>query len=68
MSSGWMDEFLGEDAIEPEETEDFYCPYTNSSECALITKGWQPQELCYDINCDQLKYVAHNERRRDEAA
>jgi len=65
MESSWMDEFsnngflFGED-----EPTDFYCPYTNGSECALLTKGWQPQELCESIECSQLKLFKRNKKHR----
>lgn len=43
-----------------EETEElvdpdtFYCPYTNGPECAMVTKGWGPQELCDALQCEKL--------------
>ena len=70
MGSDWLDELWEDDGhVEEEGTEDFYCPYTNGTECPIITKGWQPQEICSAIECDQLKLVQGDiNRRRDEAA
>jgi hypothetical protein len=69
MDSSWMDELL-DDSVELGEDplEAFYCPYTNTSVCALLTKGWQPQELCHDLECEQLKFMGHRPRRRKRAA
>jgi len=69
MDSRWMDE-LWEDGAESAEDAlgRFYCPYTNTSVCALLEKGWQPQELCQDLDCDQLKYVRPKPRRQKRAA
>jgi len=64
MELGWMDDLwtegmrFGEDAL-----EGFYCPYTNASVCALLTKGWQPQELCRAVDCEQLRYFRPKRRR-----
>lgn len=69
MSSDWFDEF--EHTGSGETIEDsFYCPYTNSSECALLKKGLQPQELCLALECEQMKLVQRNRgsRSRDKAA
>lgn len=68
MSSDWMDELFG-DSVSLDEDGDggFFCPYTSGPECALTAKGWQPQELCSAIECEQLKFF-HRSRRRNEAA
>lgn len=69
MGSDWLDELLGESAASGEDQQDaFYCPYTNTAECALLSKGWQPQELCDALECDQLKLTRHAHRHRDRAA
>jgi hypothetical protein len=63
MDELWEDNFeLAEDPL-----GSFYCPYTNASVCALLAKGWQPQELCHDLACDQLKLFEHKARRRKAA-
>jgi hypothetical protein len=65
----WFDSIDDEDV--PEEQEDsYYCPYTNDAQCALLTKGWQPQELCLALECEQVKLV-HKHRaaaKRNKAA
>lgn len=69
MSSNWLDDI--DDASLEKSTEDaFYCPYTNTAKCALLVKGWQPQELCLALECEQMQVVKHNrsERRRNKAA
>ena len=64
MGLEWMDDLLGESVESSEDTLGaFYCPYTNSAECALMSKGWQPQELCEGLECDQLKLVKRTKRR-----
>lgn len=69
MGSDWMDEFSGADfALGDDSTDGFYCPYTNGAECALISRGWQPQELCDALECEQLKLFDRRHRRRNEAA
>ncbi|MHB9035091.1 MAG: hypothetical protein ACYC64_00390 [Armatimonadota bacterium] len=56
MSSDWMDDLADDDILfDGEETADFYCPYTNGPECALMTKNWKPQDLCESIECSQLR-------------
>ena len=69
MDSSWMDE-LWEPGLSSVEDSlgSFYCPYTNASKCALLTKGWQPQELCRDLKCDQLKFIRQRPRRQKRAA
>ena len=67
MGWSWMDELWQSDpSFDEDPTESFYCPYTNRDECALLTKGWQPQELCAALECEQLKYLRR--RRRSQAA
>ena len=69
MGVGWMDDFLGDDSSPGEDSlGEFYCPFTDGAECALMTKGWQPQELCEALECDQLKLFQRGVRRRHEAA
>lgn len=70
MSSDWFDEFDVTNTDEEGQDDSFYCPYTNSAECALLTKGLQPQELCLALECAQMKLVQRNRgsRRRDKAA
>lgn len=68
MNSEWMDELQGHDSLfDDDVTETFYCPYTNGPECALLSKGWQVQELCEALECEQLKLFQHG-RMQDEAA
>jgi hypothetical protein len=63
-----MNEFNNEDdmLLDFEETSEdgFYCPYTNGPECALMIKGWQPQEICESLECEQLKLLKHNKRHK----
>lgn len=69
MSLDWMDEFIDEDPLAGEDsTGAFYCPYTNGAECALFSKGWQPQDLCEALECDQLNLFQRRVQRREEAA
>lgn len=69
MASEWFDELLGgESDFGEDPLGAFYCPYTNTSECALLTKGWQPQELCEVLECEQLKLVHRQPKRRNQAA
>ena len=69
MSADWMDDLLGDDPVfEDDPLEAFYCPYTNAAECALMSKGWQPQELCDALDCEQLKFFERRSKRRNEAA
>ncbi len=69
MSSSWFDD-LGDHLPEENTEQEFYCPYTNSGKCALLTKGWQPQELCLALECEQMEQIRHsrNMRRRNKAA
>ena len=54
--------------VDDEPTDSFYCPYTNRAECALMTKGWQPQELCNAVECDQLRYFRAARKNHKRAA
>ncbi|MCE5321841.1 hypothetical protein LLG46_00840 [bacterium] len=70
MDSYWMNELNNDDdtflGMEDDDENEFYCPYTNGPECALMTKGWQPQEICESLECEQLKLIRRN--KRNEAA
>ena len=71
MGSDWLDELWADDGrLDEEGADDFYCPYTNGTECPIISKGWQPQELCDAIECDQLKLIQDSapKKRRRKAA
>jgi len=68
MSGSWLDDYLGEGSYDEDGVGAFYCPYTNGAECALMTQGWQPQELCHDLECKQLKFVKLNPKKRKKAA
>ena len=70
MSPDWFDNFDDDGLFSEEPEEAFYCPYTNAAECALLTKGLQPQELCLALECAQMKVVQRNSgsQRRDKAA
>lgn len=67
--TSWFDE-LSDNKPEENTAEGFYCPYTNSAKCALLTKGWQPQELCLALECEQMQILKHNRhmRKRSKAA
>ena len=65
MDLGWMNELWVENVEHAEDPlGSFYCPYTNASVCALLAKGWQPQELCRDLACDQLKFIRPRRQKR----
>lgn len=51
-----------EEGLLEAEARGFYCPYTNSDKCALLTKGWQPQELCLALGCEQMEQVSRNKK------
>ncbi|MFQ3550367.1 MAG: hypothetical protein SNJ70_11525 [Armatimonadota bacterium] len=51
----WLDDLLNDDLND--NFEDFFCPYTDGAECALLKKGWQVQELCEELDCEQLKRI-----------
>lgn len=70
MSSGWLGEMNYDDMPGEEQSDSFYCPYTNTAQCALIQKGLQPQELCLALECEQMKLVRRNSstRKQDRAA
>lgn len=65
-----MDDLLGQglDIHQEDSLNSFYCPYTNCARCALMEKGWQPQELCVALECEQLRYFRRRPRRRRKAA
>ncbi len=69
MNSSWIDE-LWQDRNEFAEDPigSFYCPYTNGAVCALLVDGRKPQDLCHDLECNQLKYVRPRQRRHKRAA
>lgn len=65
----WFEEDSpGSYSFHDEEPEDLYCPYTNGPKCPVMEKGWQVQELCRALECEQLKYLHHVKRRRRKAA
>ena len=69
MDSDWTDGILNNDALLGEDSsEGFYCPYTNGPDCPLFTRGWQPQELCVALDCEQYKLFQKREQKRTEAA
>lgn len=63
----WAEDYLNDDRSNEEDTGTFYCPYTNRAECALIAKGWQPQELCDALECDQLKLFRRSHKQNEAA-
>lgn len=69
MSSEWLEDMIGQDAdtFQDDPLGTFYCPYTNGDRCALMEKGWQPQELCVALDCEQLKHF-HRQAGRGKAA
>jgi len=69
VGSSWLDD-IDDDSLEQSTDDPFYCPYTNTAKCALLVKGWQPQELCLALECEQMQMIKHtrNTRRRDKAA
>lgn len=58
MNSEWFD-YIEDEASDSQESS-FYCPYTNTDQCALLVNGWQPQELCSVLQCPQLKLIKHD--------
>jgi hypothetical protein len=70
VSTEWFDYIEDDTSLDTEHDEAFYCPYTNAAQCALLTKGWQPQELCMALECEQVKLVERNRgaNRRHKAA
>ncbi|MCE5313838.1 MAG: hypothetical protein ABFD49_09055 [Armatimonadota bacterium] len=65
MDPEWMDDLTDDDLLFGcEESADFYCPYTNGAKCALIVKGWQPQELCESIDCSQLRLFTRSHKSK----
>ena len=67
--TNWLDDTSNK-PLEESTNDGFYCPYTNSQKCALLTKGWQPQELCLALECEQMQQMkqGRNLRRRNRAA
>lgn len=71
MENDWLNELNNDSIFNQEDTVDaFYCPYTNGALCALLTKGWQPQELCIALECEQMKIIQRRQsaRKRHKAA
>ena len=70
MALEWFDSIDDEDVLDEQQEDAYYCPYTNAAQCALLTKGWQPQELCLALECDQVRLVHRNRNlsRRHKAA
>lgn len=68
MTSNWFDDFERDPELGDDPLDGIYCPYTNSSKCALAIKGWQPQELCDVLECEQLKFYDRRSKRRNRAA
>lgn len=69
MSHEWADDCLNSDSMFCDETsEAFYCPYTNAAQCALVAKGWQPQEICQALECEQMKLFVRRGDQQNEAA
>lgn len=69
MTANWFEDSLGNEPLMADEEQDtFYCPYTNTSVCAVLQKGWQLQELCEALECEQMKFIQRHKRRRREAA
>ena len=65
MDMDWLNGLTNDDLGCGEGSDDsVYCPYTNSSDCALFAKGWQPQELCEALECVQMKLFQKANRRR----
>ncbi len=69
MATKWFDDSLDDGFIMgDEEADSFYCPYTNGSKCAVAQNGWDVQELCAALECEQLKFVQQHKRRPRKAA
>jgi len=68
VSEDWLSELLESSVAKDDGTGAFYCPYTNGPQCALLTKGWQPQELCRDLECEQMKFAKRSGHKRRRAA
>ncbi|MGC8861566.1 MAG: hypothetical protein ACP5R5_02200 [Armatimonadota bacterium] len=64
MGLSWMDELWAERLDTPDDPLGaFYCPYTNAPICPVVAKGWRPQQLCRDLDCEQLRFVDPKRRR-----
>ena len=68
MTVEWFDEELGERFLLEDDDNTLYCPYTNGSTCAVAANGWQVQELCEALECEQLRLLPRAKRRRHKAA
>ena len=69
MGLDWLSSYGGDDLpLDNELVDSFYCPYTNKAECALMTKGWQPRELCHAVECDQMRHFRATHKSRKRAA
>jgi len=64
----WFDSVDDEEVLDGQMEEAYYCPYTNAAECALLAKGWQPQELCLALECEQMKLINRSAAKRNRAA
>lgn len=56
MSLEWFDSIDDDELFDEYQTGSFYCPYSNTSQCILVTKHLQPQDLCLALECDQVKF------------
>lgn len=69
VSNNWLDDILGQDAeTRDDSAPDLYCPYTNGAVCALLLKGWEPQELCKAMECSQMRVLRRKYARPRKAA
>ena len=57
MALEWFDSIDDEELLGRDREDSYFCPYTDAAQCALLTKGLQPQELCHALECDQVKLV-----------
>ncbi|MGQ9455197.1 MAG: hypothetical protein ACUVRS_09790 [Armatimonadota bacterium] len=55
--------FSGIDQSEEDQIGSFYCPYTDEAVCALMVKGWEVQELCWALDCPQLRFFQKGSQR-----
>ena len=60
------DQHCGVTEGEPLANKTGFCPYTGSEVCALLAKGWQPQELCLALECEQMEQVRYNKTSDSE--
>jgi hypothetical protein len=55
MDSEWLSDCITDSIYNNSNSEDFlYCPYTNSSNCALFLKGKHSTALCKSLECSKL--------------